>query len=94
MTGGMGPDARAVPDMQAFSDRFGCTFKAHDVGDANCSARVGAPFWHVVSSAMGRQDVWFAVDTMAQVVFADLEVSGGRTEYSSPASSVLLTRST
>jgi len=47
MTGGTGPDARAVPEMQAFSDRFGFTFVAHHVGDANRSARVEAPFWHV-----------------------------------------------
>jgi len=50
MTGGTGPDARAVPEMQAFSDRFGFTFKAHNVGDANRSARVEAPFWHVESN--------------------------------------------
>lgn len=47
MTGGTGRDARAVPEMQAFSDRFGFTFVAHAVGDANRSARVEAPFWHV-----------------------------------------------
>jgi transposase len=47
MTGGTGPDARAVPEMQAFSDRFGFKFVAHRVGDANRSARVEAPFWHV-----------------------------------------------
>ena len=47
MTGGTGPDARAVPEMQAFSDRFGFTFVAHRIGDANRSARVEGPFWHV-----------------------------------------------
>lgn len=47
MTGGTGPDARAVPEMQAFSDRFGFKFVSHVVGDANRSARVEGPFWHV-----------------------------------------------
>lgn len=47
MTGGTGVDARAVPEMQAFSDRFGFKFVAHAIGDANRSARVEGPFWHV-----------------------------------------------
>lgn len=47
MTGGTGPDARPVPEMQAFSDRFGFRFVAHKIGDANRSARVEGPFWHV-----------------------------------------------
>jgi transposase len=47
MTGGTGPDARPVPEMRAFSDRFGFTFVAHRIGDANRSARVEGPFWHV-----------------------------------------------
>ena len=47
LTGGTGKDARAVPEMQAFSDRFGFTFVAHAVGHANRSARVEGPFWHV-----------------------------------------------
>lgn len=47
MTGGTGMDARAVPEMQAFSDRFGFKFVAHAIGDADRSARVEGPFWHV-----------------------------------------------
>jgi transposase len=47
MTGGTGPDARPVPEMQAFSDRFSFRFAAHKIGDANRSARVEGPFWHV-----------------------------------------------
>lgn len=47
MSGGTGAEARAVPEMQAFSDRFGFTFVAHAIGDANRSARVEAPFFHV-----------------------------------------------
>lgn len=47
MTGGTGADARAVPEMQAFSDRFGFTFVAHAIGHADRSARVEGPFWNV-----------------------------------------------
>lgn len=47
MTGGTGPDARAVPEMQAFSDRFGFKFVAHAIGHADRSARVEGPFWNV-----------------------------------------------
>lgn len=44
---GTGANARAVPEMQAFSDRFDFTFVAHAAGDANRSARVEGPFNHV-----------------------------------------------
>lgn len=47
MTGGTGKNARPVPEMKAFSDRFGFQFVAHEVGDANRSARVEGPFFHV-----------------------------------------------
>ncbi len=36
-----------VPEMEAFSQRFGFTWKAHEKGDANRSARVERLFWHV-----------------------------------------------
>jgi len=35
------------PEMEAFSRRFGFTWKAHEVGDANRSARVERSFWYV-----------------------------------------------
>lgn len=35
-----------VPEMEAFSQRFGFTFRAHEVGDVNRSARVERSFWH------------------------------------------------
>jgi hypothetical protein len=44
---GTGANARAVPEMEAFSQRFGFAFVAHAVGDANRSARVEGPFNHV-----------------------------------------------
>ncbi|MCP4204525.1 MAG: transposase family protein [bacterium] len=36
-----------VPEMEAFAQRFGFTWKAHEKGHANRSARVERLFWHV-----------------------------------------------
>ena len=47
MIGGTGPEAYPVPEMKAFADRFGFEFVSHRIGDANRSARVEGPFWHV-----------------------------------------------
>jgi hypothetical protein len=41
---GTGKDMVPVPEMAAFGQRFGFTFAAHEVGDANRSARVENPF--------------------------------------------------
>jgi transposase len=41
---GTGPDAEMAPEMDAFADRFGFKFEAHEKGDANRSARVERPF--------------------------------------------------
>lgn len=68
MTGGTGPDARAVPEMQAFSDRFGFTFVAHRVGDANRSARVEGPFWHVENNFYPGRTFADLADLNAQAV--------------------------
>jgi hypothetical protein len=41
---GTGKDAVPVPEMAAFAERFGTKFAAHELGDANRSARVENPF--------------------------------------------------
>ena len=41
---GTGRDMVAVPEMEAFGERFGFRFAAHELGDANRSARVERPF--------------------------------------------------
>jgi transposase len=41
---GSGSNARFAPEMEALASRFGFTFQAHRVGDANRSARVERPF--------------------------------------------------
>lgn len=44
---GNGKDAVMAPEMVAFSTRFGFEFMAHELGDANRSARVEGPFDYV-----------------------------------------------
>jgi transposase len=41
---GTGAEMVPVPEMAAFAERFGFTFRAHEKGDANRSARVERPF--------------------------------------------------
>ena len=41
---GTGSDMMPVPEMEAFAERFGFRFVAHERGDANRSARVERPF--------------------------------------------------
>lgn len=44
---GTGAEMIPVPEMEAFGQRFGFTWKAHEKGHANRSARVERLFWHV-----------------------------------------------
>lgn len=44
---GTGKDMVPAPEMTAFAERFGFVFKAHEVGDANRSARVERPFSYI-----------------------------------------------
>src|SRR5437660_12444522 len=44
---GTGREMVPVPEMAAFAERFGFQFMAHELGDANRSARVERPFWFI-----------------------------------------------
>lgn len=44
---GSGRSMLPVPEMVAFSERFGFAFRAHEIGDANRSARVERPFDYI-----------------------------------------------
>lgn len=44
---GTGKSAIPAPEMEAFADRFGFEFEAHEKGDANRSARVEGPFYYI-----------------------------------------------
>ena len=47
MISGTGRDAVPAPEMAAFAERFGFEFVAHELGDANRSARVERPFYFI-----------------------------------------------
>jgi hypothetical protein len=53
---GTGKDMVAVPEMEAFGERFDFTFKAHEKGDANRSARVEGPFQHVENNFLAGRE--------------------------------------
>lgn len=58
---GTGADMVPVPEMEAFGDRLGFTFKAHEKGDANRSARVEGPFHFIENNFLaGREFDSFA----------------------------------
>jgi hypothetical protein len=44
---GTGQTMVPVPEMSAFAERYGFRFAAHELGDANHSARVERPFWFI-----------------------------------------------
>ncbi len=44
---GTGQQMVPVPEMAAFAERFGTRLVAHEIGDANRSARVERPFWFI-----------------------------------------------
>lgn len=63
---GTGRDMVPVPEMAAFSERFGFVFRAHEKGDANRSAHVERSFDHVDKNFLaGRRFTSFA-DANAQ----------------------------
>lgn len=47
LAGGSGKAAIIAPEMVAFSQHFGFEFIAHEIGDANRSARVEGPFYFI-----------------------------------------------
>lgn len=44
---GTGASMVPVPEMEAFANRFGFVFRAHEKGDVNRSARAERAFWHI-----------------------------------------------
>jgi len=53
---GTGKNAVMAPEIDAFGRRFGTTFRAHELGDVNRSARVERPFSHIEGNFyVGRQ---------------------------------------
>ena len=65
---GTGKQMEPVPEMAAFAERFGFHFVAHEVGDANRSARVERPFHFIeIDFLAGRTfDSWADLNQQAR----------------------------
>jgi hypothetical protein len=63
-----GTGARMVPapEMAAFAERFRFTFRAHEKGDANRSARVERPFHHIEHNFLAGRTFTALADLNAQ----------------------------
>ncbi len=58
---GTGANMIPVPEMEAYGEHFGFHFKAHEIGDANRSARVERPFHYIENNfEAGRKGEDFA----------------------------------
>ena len=53
---GTGADMVPVPEMAAFAERFGFDFAAHEMGDANRSARVEGPFDYIENNFLAGRE--------------------------------------
>lgn len=64
---GTGRDMVPVPEMAAFSERLGFTFRAHEKGDANRSARVERPFDYIENNFLAGREFadWEALNREA-----------------------------
>lgn len=69
---GSGSTMVPVPEMAAFAERYGFTFKAHEKGDANRSARVEGPFdWVDNNFLAGRKFRDFAHANQEAVIWCN-----------------------
>jgi transposase len=53
---GSGETMVPVPEMTAFAERYGFVFKAHEIGDANRSARVEGPFSYIENNFLAGRE--------------------------------------
>jgi transposase len=63
---GTGREMVPAPEMAAFADRFGFTFRAHEKGDANRSARVERPFRFIEGNFLAGRSFTDFADLNAQ----------------------------
>ena len=66
---GTGEDMVPVPEMAAFSERYGFEFHAHKIGDANRSGRVERPFWFIQKNFLAGREFtdWDDLNQRARV---------------------------
>jgi transposase len=65
---GTGREMVPAPEMATFAERFGFHFAAHEIGDANRSARVERPFWFIENNFLAGRTFssWEALNQQAR----------------------------
>jgi len=83
---GTGRDMVPVPEMAAFSERFGFEFRAHAAGDANRSARVERPFHHIENNFLAGREFadWDDLDAEVRAWCDRVNATGRRDLHASP----------
>ena len=66
---GTGARMEPVPEMAAFAERYGFVFAAHELGDANRSARVERPFDYIENNFLAKRPArdWEDINAQAAV---------------------------
>lgn len=83
---GSGATMEAVPEMVAFSERLGFTFVAHEIGDANRSARVERPFDHIENNFLAHRPAkdWDDINTQARAWCDKVNATPKRSLHAAP----------
>jgi predicted transcriptional regulator len=83
---GTGRDMVPAPEMAGFGERFGFVFRAHEVGDANRSARVERPFDFVDNNFLAgrRFEDWRDINAQARSWCDRVNAKHRRTLHASP----------
>ena len=83
---GTGAAMIAVPEMMAFSERFGFVFRAHEKGDANRSARVERPFDHIENNFLAGREFrdWQDLNQQARAWCETVNATRKRSLQASP----------
>lgn len=83
---GTGKTMVPVPEMVAFGERFGFTFQAHEVGDANRSARVERPFDYIDNNFLAGRKFkdWADLNAQARAWCDKVNAAYKRSLHASP----------
>jgi hypothetical protein len=83
---GSGAAMVPVPEMEAFGERFGFEFRAHEIGDANRSARVEGPFHYIENNFFANRTFadWADLNAQARAWCDKVNAAHKRTLHASP----------
>ena len=83
---GSGATMVPVPEMAAFGERFGFAFRAHEIGDANRSARVEGPFDYIENNFFANRTFadWTDLNTQGRAWCDKVNAAHKRALHASP----------